>query len=221
MACPTEQDLKDTQEEDDNEDASTTARRRPKRWAWSPSEAYFTDILIRTCIEVQECGRLMSIAGIQQVIMDIWHRRYFNVVLHPKPHLLQHPSEVWKHTAFTDQREYDEFLQQGSTLGKPTVSQPANGMKQQYHDFAEKIWNKFKLVRREIGSQTAVIFAKLCPGNKLPSGGMIALHFIFTSFTLLQASLCPKFAIRFEKNFLKGGRWSQPPRTARCCTPKL
>lgn len=102
-----EQDLKDTQEEEDYEDAATTARRRPKRWAWSPSEAYFTDILIRTCVEVLECGRHMALAGIQQVIMDIWHRRYFNVVLHPKPHLLQHPSEVWKHTAFTDQREYD------------------------------------------------------------------------------------------------------------------
>jgi hypothetical protein len=172
--------------EREEEDFEDTALRRPKRWSWNPSDSYFADILLRTCVEVLECGRVMSVAGIQQCIMEIWHRRYFNVILHPKPHVLQHPSEVWKHTAFANQLEYDDFLESPTTLGKPSAAQPCNGMKQKYHDFAEKIWNKFKLIRREIGSHTAVIFARLVPGNKLPSGG-IALHFTFTTFTLLQA----------------------------------
>jgi hypothetical protein len=55
-------------------------------------------------------------------------------------------------------------------LGKPTASHPFGGMKQKYHDFADKLWNKFKVVRREIASQTSVIWARLLPGNNLPSG---------------------------------------------------
>lgn len=55
-------------------------------------------------------------------------------------------------------------------LGKPTASHPSGGMKQKYHDFADKLWNKFKVVRREIASQTSVIWARLLPGNHLPSG---------------------------------------------------
>jgi hypothetical protein len=96
--------------------------------------------------------------------------RYLNVTLHPKPHGLQHPSELWKHTAFADKAEYDAFIQQPSMLGKPTASHPSGGMKQKYHDFADKLWNKFKVVRREIASQTSVIWANLLPGNNLPSG---------------------------------------------------
>ncbi len=96
--------------------------------------------------------------------------RYLNTTLHPKPYQLQHPSELWKHTAFEGKSEYDLFVEQPSTLGKPTASHPNGGMKQKYHDFADKIWNKFKVVRREIASQTAVIWARLLPGNHLPSG---------------------------------------------------
>jgi hypothetical protein len=96
--------------------------------------------------------------------------RYLNVTLHIKPYNLQHPSELWKHTAFTDQAEYDAFIAQPSMLGKPTASHPHGGMKQKYHDFADKLWNKFKVVRREIASQTSVIWANLLPGNNLPSG---------------------------------------------------
>jgi hypothetical protein len=96
--------------------------------------------------------------------------RYLNVTLHIKPYNLQHPSELWKHTAFTDQAEYEAFLAQPSMLGKPTASHPFGGMKQKYHDFAEKLWNKFKVVRREIATQTSVIWARLLPGNNLPSG---------------------------------------------------
>ena len=43
-------------------------------------------------------------------------------------------------------------------------------MKQSYHDFADKMWLKFKLLRREIASQTQALWAQLVPGNKLPSG---------------------------------------------------
>jgi hypothetical protein len=96
--------------------------------------------------------------------------RYLNLTLHPKPHNLQHPSELWKHTAFENQLEYDEFIAQPSLLGKPSASHPDGGMKQKLHDFADKIWNKFKVVRRDIASQTSVIWARLLPGNHLPSG---------------------------------------------------
>jgi hypothetical protein len=61
-------------------------------------------------------------------------------------------------------------MAQPSMLGKPTASHPNGGMKQKYHDFADKLWNKFKVVRREIATQTSVIWARLVPGNKLPSG---------------------------------------------------
>jgi hypothetical protein len=96
--------------------------------------------------------------------------RYLNETLHPKPYNLQHPSELWKHTAFEDKAEFDAFMTNPSMLGKPTASNPFGGMKQKYHDFAEKVWNKFKVVRREIANQTSVIWARLLPGNHLPSG---------------------------------------------------
>lgn len=96
--------------------------------------------------------------------------RYFSETLHKKPHALQHPLEVWKHTAFEHQEEMDAFLNRSGTLGRPTSTQPQNGMKQSYHDFADKMWLKFKLLRREIASQTQALWAQLVPGNKLPSG---------------------------------------------------
>jgi hypothetical protein len=58
-------------------------------------------------------------------------------------------------------------------LGKPTASHPNGGMKQKYHDFADKLWNKFKVVRREIASSTSVIWARLLPNNLLPSGKLM------------------------------------------------
>ena len=58
-------------------------------------------------------------------------------------------------------------------LGKPTASNPFGGMKQKYHDFADKLWNKFKVVRREIASSTSVIWARLLPNNLLPSGKLM------------------------------------------------
>jgi hypothetical protein len=93
--------------------------------------------------------------------------------LHPKPYNLQHPGELWKHTAFDSQEEYTAFLEQPVMLGKPTASHPNGGMKQKYHDFADKLWNKFKVVRREIASSTSVIWARLLPNNLLPSGKLM------------------------------------------------
>jgi hypothetical protein len=44
------------------------------------------------------------------------------------------------------------------------------GMKQSYHEFADKIWEKFKLVKREIASSTQVHWNKIVVNNMLPSG---------------------------------------------------
>ena len=46
-------------------------------------------------------------------------------------------------------------------------------MPQRYHDFAKKIWEKFKLVRREIANATSALWSKLVPQNQLPSGRTI------------------------------------------------
>jgi hypothetical protein len=43
-------------------------------------------------------------------------------------------------------------------------------MKQSYHEFADKIWEKFKLVKREIASSTQVHWNKIVVNNMLPSG---------------------------------------------------
>jgi hypothetical protein len=43
-------------------------------------------------------------------------------------------------------------------------------MKQKYHDFGDKIWAKFKLIRREIAAETCVIWKELIPNNHFPSG---------------------------------------------------
>ena len=55
-------------------------------------------------------------------------------------------------------------------LGKPTASNPQGGMKQKYHDFANKLWLKFKLLRREIANSTQVLWAECVPQNTMPSG---------------------------------------------------
>ncbi len=91
-------------------------------------------------------------------------------MLHPKPDGLLHPRELWKHTAFENQEEYTFFAEQPMKLGKPTASNPHGGMKQKYHDFANKLWLKFKLVRREIANSTQVLWSEQVPQNAMPSG---------------------------------------------------
>jgi hypothetical protein len=179
---------------------------KPKRWKWSPVDAYFNNIMIVTCCQIIESGDVMSASAIQAQIMDIWHKRslhshviniplmittdkwlpippppsslmiirYFNTVLHPKPHQLLHPSELYKHTAFEDKDEHRRWLDAPQPLGKPGARNPHCGMKQSYHDFAEKIWAKFKLIRREIANETSVIWANLVPQNHIPSGKNMA-----------------------------------------------
>lgn len=72
------------------------------------------------------------------------------------PHGLSHPDQIWKNTAFADKKEFDEWLLSPAKLGKPTVAYPHGGMKQSHHDFADKVWEKFKVVKREIASATQV-----------------------------------------------------------------
>lgn len=91
-------------------------------------------------------------------------------MLHPKPEGLLHPKELWKHTAFENLEERTIFLDQPLKLGKPTASNPQGGMKQKYHDFANKLWLKFKLVRREIANSTQVLWSEQVPRNAMPSG---------------------------------------------------
>lgn len=43
-------------------------------------------------------------------------------------------------------------------------------MKPSYHDFADKVWEKFKILKREIASTTQHHWNKIVPGNMLPSG---------------------------------------------------
>jgi hypothetical protein len=92
-------------------------------------------------------------------VMEGWHKRYFNKCLreqHPMPHGLSHPDQIWKNTAFADKKEFDEWMGSPAKLGKPTVAHPHGGMKQSYHDFADKVWEKFKVTKREIASSTQV-----------------------------------------------------------------
>jgi hypothetical protein len=49
---------------------------KPKRWSWSPCEAYFMNIMIRTCCEIIEGGNTMSMPSIHQELMEKWHYRY-------------------------------------------------------------------------------------------------------------------------------------------------
>jgi hypothetical protein len=87
-----------------------------------------------------------------------------------KSDFLKHPNELWKHTAFADSTEYQKFQDQPQLNGKPSATNPQCGMKQEYHDFAEKIWNKFKILRREIQGAVQVPWKNLLKGGALPSG---------------------------------------------------
>jgi hypothetical protein len=56
-------------------------------------------------------------------------------------------------------------------LGKPTEDKV---LRQKYYDFAEKMWNKFKVIRREITTATSVHWTALVPQNVLKSGISLA-----------------------------------------------
>lgn len=138
---------------------ATCGSSKPKRWSRSENEEYFVNIMIRTCCQVHESGKTINTSMIHLEVMEGWHKRYFNKCIrehHPKPHCLTHPDVLWKNTAFADQDEYDTWLSSPAKLGKPTVAHPHGGMKQSYHDFADKIWEKFKIVKREIAASTQV-----------------------------------------------------------------
>ena len=126
---------------------------------------------------MHESGKTLNTSMIHLEVLEGWHKRsiwfccfdcfimwrtfyrYFNKCLreqHPKPYGLSHPDLFWKNTAFADQDEYDKWLSVPAKLGKPTVAHPHGGMKQSYHDFAEKVWEKFKVTKREIASATQV-----------------------------------------------------------------
>ena len=96
--------------------------------------------------------------------------RYFDQTTHPKPHALQHPAELWKHTPFENEAEYKAWRANPAKLGKPSATHPTGGMLQKYHDFANKIWEKFKLTKREIATSTSVLWSKLVPKNQMGSG---------------------------------------------------
>ena len=169
-------------------------RGKPKRWTRSECDEYFMNIMLKTCCEVVESGMTLNQPMIDLHVMEGWHTRcvlvcvcnYNNYVIippniiryldqclnekYPKPHPLQHPAELWKHTAFENPAEYKEWKANPAKLGKPTVNNPLGGMPQRYHDFAKKIWEKFKLVRREIANATSALWAKLVPRNQLGSG---------------------------------------------------
>lgn len=48
---------------------------KPKRWVWSETDAYFVNLLIRTCIEIHESGQTLSLPHIHAKVIEIWHRR--------------------------------------------------------------------------------------------------------------------------------------------------
>ena len=50
-----------------------------KRWSWKANDAYFVNILIRSCIEIIESGEVMSLPKIEAQLMDVWHRRLFTL----------------------------------------------------------------------------------------------------------------------------------------------
>ena len=62
---------------DDNADEGDIVQTgaKAKRWSWKPTDAYFVNLNIRTCVEIYESGDFTSNAVIQFKIMDIWHRR--------------------------------------------------------------------------------------------------------------------------------------------------
>jgi len=48
---------------------------KPKRWVWSETDAYFVNLLIRTCVEIYESGLTLSMPHIHAKVIEIWHRR--------------------------------------------------------------------------------------------------------------------------------------------------
>jgi hypothetical protein len=65
-----------SESEEDVADNPSEAGAKPKRWSWNATEAYFVNILIKTCCEVVECGKTMSMPEIHCDVMTIWHRRF-------------------------------------------------------------------------------------------------------------------------------------------------
>jgi hypothetical protein len=48
---------------------------KPKRWVWSETDAFFVNLLIKTCVEIHETGQVLSMPSIHAKVMEIWHRR--------------------------------------------------------------------------------------------------------------------------------------------------
>jgi hypothetical protein len=123
---------------------------KPKRWSPSETEPFFTNIVIRTCLEIHESGRLTNLPAIHAMVIEGWHKRLSflcpfiyqiaNATAHPlaslryfdkcseeshlKPYSLLHPSQLWKHTAFENEAEYKNFQSAPHKLGKPSVTNP-------------------------------------------------------------------------------------------------
>jgi hypothetical protein len=66
----------DSQEVVETLDDDIDPNAKPKRWSWSPCEAYFMNIMIRACCEIIEISPTMSLSGIQVEVMEKWHLRY-------------------------------------------------------------------------------------------------------------------------------------------------
>jgi hypothetical protein len=60
-------------------DSNTGVTGVMKRWSWKANEAYFVNILIRSCVEIIESGNYMSLPQIEAQLMDVWHRRLFTL----------------------------------------------------------------------------------------------------------------------------------------------
>lgn len=140
---------------------------KPKRWFYSESEGFFMDICIRTCLEIHETGTTFALPTIHSMIVEGWHKRFFFFVVnatthplaslryfdkcleesHPMPYRLQHPSEVWKHTAFQNQAEYNSFQSAPQKLGRPSATNPLGEL---FLDFRTRFtllcrWNETEL----------------------------------------------------------------------------
>jgi hypothetical protein len=74
-------DKSDSGSDDDTEVGSCTGTGVGvmKRWSWKANEAYFVNILIRSCCEIVESGKIMSLPQIEAELMDVWHRRLFTL----------------------------------------------------------------------------------------------------------------------------------------------
>jgi hypothetical protein len=69
-------DKSDSGSDDDTEVGSCTGTGVGvmKRWSWKANEAYF-----RSCCEIVESGKIMSLPQIEAELMDVWHRRLFTL----------------------------------------------------------------------------------------------------------------------------------------------